>query len=370
MPLTYNGFFLGTWADLDPTEGNNTAENAASLNGQTFGAPGQALANNIVSITAQNVGGNPTALDQNNAAANDRVIVDDGNGPVTYTFDSAVLYNATLTYIDGTTASVQAIVFQTTTGELFLAPSPTLATPWNSALTAAPLRSITFNSVAGNTYAGLSLDRALLTFPTCFTRGTPIATRCGPVPVERLRPGDLVETVDDGWQPVRWIGGRRFGARALALNPALAAVRIRAGALGAGRPARDILVSQQHRVLLRSRIAGRMFDAPEVLVAARHLLGQPGVTLEPAGRGVDYWHFALPRHSVVRAEGLETETLYAGPGALRALAPAALAELRAVFPELAAPAPPMPEAARPLVPGRAARALLRRHARNGQPLAA
>lgn len=357
MPLTYNGFYLGTWADLDPIEGNNTAENAASLVGQTFGGPGNALANNIVSITAQNIGGNPTALDQNNSAANDRVIVNDGSGPVTYIFDSAVLYNATLTYIDGSTATVQAIVFQTTTGQLFLAPSPTVATPWNAALTAAPLRSITFNSVAGDTYAGLALDRAVLTFPTCFAHGSLIATDRGPLPVQALRPGDLVQTADDGLRPILWIGGRRFGARAVAANPALRAVRIRAGALGPGRPARDLVVSQQHRILVSTALTDGA-GTGEALVAARHLVGLPGITLDPPGRGVAYRHFVLERHAVVFAEGLASESMLTGPWALRSLSPEALAELRLVAPGLAGPHAPPPLPARPLLRGRSLRALL------------
>ncbi|MBL4556858.1 MAG: Hint domain-containing protein [Rhodobacteraceae bacterium] len=41
--------------------------------------------------------------------------------------------------------------------------------------------------------------------PVCFVAGTLIATPAGAVPVEGLRPGDLVETWDQGAQPVRWV---------------------------------------------------------------------------------------------------------------------------------------------------------------------
>jgi hypothetical protein len=41
--------------------------------------------------------------------------------------------------------------------------------------------------------------------PVCFVAGTLIATPSGAVPVERLRPGDLVATWDEGAQPVRWV---------------------------------------------------------------------------------------------------------------------------------------------------------------------
>ena len=43
----------------------------------------------------------------------------------------------------------------------------------------------------------------------CFVADTLIRTPNGDVPVETLAPGDLVETVDEGAQPLRWIGMRQ-----------------------------------------------------------------------------------------------------------------------------------------------------------------
>ncbi len=47
----------------------------------------------------------------------------------------------------------------------------------------------------------------------CFVPGTKIATPLGPCPVEDLAEDDLVETRDNGPQPVRWIGGAGSVAR-------------------------------------------------------------------------------------------------------------------------------------------------------------
>lgn len=368
MPLTYNGFFLGTGSLIDPTEGNTTAENANLLVGQTYGAVGDPLLNDIVSITSVNRGGDATALEQDNNAANDRVRVDFGTGgPTTFTFDAAVNYTATLTYVNGTTVSVTAVVFQTTTGELFLVPTFTSGTPLNAALTAAPIRSITLDAVAGNSFLGLAADRPVLTFPTCFTRGTRIATLAGDLPVERLLPGMRVLTADNGPQDLRWIGHRRFAAADLADNPALCPVVIAAGALGRGLPRRDLTVSQQHRVLVASRVVGRMFGAPEVLVAAKHLAGLPGIALAEAGVDVEYWHLLFDRHEVVFSEGAQTESLFTGPEALRAVTPEARAEILAIFPDLG---DRLPDPARPLIGGRQGRNLTRRHLKNDLPLVA
>lgn len=369
MPLTYSGFFLGTGPSIDPVEGNTTAEDAQLLVGQTYGSAGNALANNIVQITSVNVGGTSTALDMNNNLANDRIVVNDGSGPVTYIYDGTANYFATVTYVDGSTADIVVVVVQTTTGELFAFPWATANHPNNLALTAAPIRSIELTGVQGATFSGTGIDRPALTFPTCFTRGTLITGAGGGVAVERLRPGDLVLTMDSGLRPIRWIGGRRFSAAELARSPALRPVRIEAGALGNGLPMRPLTVSQQHRVLVRSRIAARMFGEAEVLVAARQLDGLPGIGIVSDAPGVQYWHFLFDRHEIVFSEGARTESLFTGPEALKSVGPEARAEILAIFPDLAQPDPAGPTPARLLVPGRLARGLARRHGLNGLPLA-
>ena len=103
----------------------------------------------------------------------------------------------------------------------------------------------------------------------CFTSGTQIETPNGPRAVETLSVGDEVLTLDHGPQHIRWIGTRHLSRDDLIAKHKLLPVRIKAGALGNGLPHRDLLVSPQHRMLVRSAIAVRMFDAKEVLVPAR-----------------------------------------------------------------------------------------------------
>lgn len=223
----------------------------------------------------------------------------------------------------------------------------------------------------GETLVLYEVDPADLTRATlhdlgipCFCRGTLIATDRGEIAVEKLAVGDLVQTRDHGLQPVRWIGGRALDALDLAAAPNLRPIRIRAGALGRGLPLSDLMVSPQHRVLVRSAIAQRMFGAPEVLVAAKQLLAIAGIE-QVAAEAVEYFHILFDRHEIVLSNGAETESLYTGAEALKSVGPAARDEILTLFPELRdGPA----AAARPLVPGGKARQMAERHARNGKAL--
>lgn len=200
--------------------------------------------------------------------------------------------------------------------------------------------------------------------PPCFVAGTLIATPLGPRPVESLLLGDLISTLDRGAQPIRWIGRAIMTPEALAADPEQQPIRITTGALGAGTPASDLLVSPQHRILLRSRVAQRMFGSAEVLAPARALLGLPGVSIAPAHAGVDYWHFALPGHHIVLADGAPAESLYVGPMVLEGIPEAMRAEMQRSFPQLVDYAITPPTAARPMLRRREAEALVMRLVRN------
>ncbi|CAM3257907.1 Hint domain-containing protein [Paracoccus aminovorans] len=219
----------------------------------------------------------------------------------------------------------------------------------------------------GQSVGTLSIRSNNIQGAPCFCAGTMIETPEGPVAVETLMPGDLVVTRDHGPQALRWIGGTRLSTHHLLRAPHLRPIRIRAGALGAGVPATDLLVSPQHRVLVRSTIAQRMFDAPEVLVAAKQLLMLDGIDIAADLDRVDYFHLLFDRHEVVISNGAETESLYAGPEALHSLGRVEMEEIFALAPALRDPGF-RPQEARPLPSGRKARKLAMRHIQHQRPL--
>ena len=170
--------------------------------------------------------------------------------------------------------------------------------------------------------------------PPCFTPGTRIATPRGERAVEDLRVGDLVLTRDNGMQKIRWTGAREMTARDLAEAPHLRPVLIRQGALGNGLPERDMMVSPQHRVLVANDRTALYFEDREVLVAAKHLVGRPGIETAQVER-TTYIHIMFDHHEVVLSDGSWTESFQPGDESLRGVGADQRAEILSLFPELA-----------------------------------
>ncbi len=131
----------------------------------------------------------------------------------------------------------------------------------------------------------------------CYLSGTRIAVLEGEIPVEDLRPGDLVITAAGDLRPVRWIGRQTVSTR-FADPIRVLPIRIRAGAIAEGMPARDLLVSPDHAVLVGDILANanalvngisviRETDVPEILT---------------------YYHIEIAEHALILAEGLPAET--------------------------------------------------------------
>lgn len=160
----------------------------------------------------------------------------------------------------------------------------------------------------------------------CFVQGTLIETPNGPQAIETLAEGDLVNTLDAGPQPIRWIGGMTLPGRVAANAP----VRVKRGALG---NVRDLWLSQNHRALLRGPAAELLFGEAEVLVAAKHLCNDDTIRIVPCDT-VEYWHILFDRHQIVFAECCPAESLYPGKQSLESVTPVERDEILTAFPEL------------------------------------
>lgn len=153
----------------------------------------------------------------------------------------------------------------------------------------------------------------------CFTPGTRIATVDGPRPIESLCPGDRILTRDNGPQEVMWTGRRRMSGARLFAMPQLRPIRLRAGVFGQGQPDADLIVSPQHRMLVRGPAARNLFNTDEVLVTAEALVNDESIIVDHSLREVTYVHVMLERHNIVWANGLETESFHPSHAALDAI---------------------------------------------------
>ncbi|MGH1454199.1 MAG: Hint domain-containing protein [Paracoccaceae bacterium] len=165
----------------------------------------------------------------------------------------------------------------------------------------------------------------------CFVADTQIDTPQGPRPVQDLIQGDLVSIRDGPPQPVIWFGSRHVTRDEMQRDARLRPIELRANSLGD----HDALcLSAQHCVLWPDQSGARGAGA---LVRARHLAPSDwnGARVMQGKRGCTYHHILLPRHALIRANGIWAETFWPGPMGFAALSRAAKREILMQMPHLA-----------------------------------
>lgn len=133
----------------------------------------------------------------------------------------------------------------------------------------------------------------------CFARDTQISTQDGAVAVQSLAIGDHVTTADGQSVPVKWIGHQTV-LPFFAPHERLTMVRLRAGALGAGLPVRDLKLTTDHALLIDGLLinAGALVNGYSI----------DWVPLSELGDGFTVYHVETENHDIILAEGAPSET--------------------------------------------------------------
>ncbi len=198
----------------------------------------------------------------------------------------------------------------------------------------------------------------------CLTAGSAVRTSNGHVCPTQLAAGDLVWTLDHGYQPLRWVGLRRVTAQELSNQPMQRPILLGQGALSEGVPRTDLHLSPQHRVLIRSAVAQRMFGSEEVLAAAKKLDAFDGITAAKCPDGVIYVHLLFDRHEIIDVNGALVESLLIADQSTAGLLDGSLLSQAGNLPPVSMAATPC----RQIAQGRRLRHLLERMQKNGKDL--
>lgn len=210
----------------------------------------------------------------------------------------------------------------------------------------------TVSSARGSTTITVTINGA--DEPPCFVAGTLIDTPQGARLVEDLQAGDMVLTRDNGPQRLVWTGRREidlFGHVDLA---AFRPVRLCKDALAPGVPERDILLSPQHRLLIRDPAVALLTGAEEVLCSVRHLVNHQSVRIETVPV-VAYHHLLFDTHQVVSSSGCASESFFPGEIGLNGFEDETRQEVLALFPDLKALPKSFGPTARPVLKAHEAR---------------
>ncbi|MEO8716144.1 MAG: Hint domain-containing protein [Acetobacteraceae bacterium] len=134
----------------------------------------------------------------------------------------------------------------------------------------------------------------------CFASDTTIATKRGDIAVQNLVLGDRIVVVTVGGHAtaeVVWIGHRTIDLERQRYGALLAPIRIRAGAIADGVPARDVYLSPDHAIFAEAR-----------LIPIKLLVNNGSIAPDRNRRIVTYFHVELASHAILLADGLPCES--------------------------------------------------------------
>lgn len=136
----------------------------------------------------------------------------------------------------------------------------------------------------------------VLQVTVCFLPGTRLLGAAGEIAVETLQPGDELITASGALRPIRWIGHRAIDATRHPKPETVWPIRIEAGAIADGLPARPLHVSPDHALFIDG-----------ALIPAKALVNGRSIVQERRD-SFTYYHVELDSHDILLADSMPVES--------------------------------------------------------------
>lgn len=153
-----------------------------------------------------------------------------------------------------------------------------------------------------------------------FTRGSLVETEQGPMAIEDLLPGDTVLNQDGSSEPILWKGSvTLIPGRLDSRGRARPLTRIMADTFGMQKPMSGVITGPSARLLVTPAHLRHIGGGEPLLTPVHEFQDGMSVieTLPPTP--VELFHICLPRHSLIRVDGLQFETYHPGINAARTI---------------------------------------------------
>ncbi len=146
---------------------------------------------------------------------------------------------------------------------------------------------------------------------------TPVVTERGLVLARDLKPGDMVKTRSNGFQPLRWKGESQVVVNLDAVEGGQPGtpVCLKAGENGLSESAGNVIVAAGQRILSQSAINELLFGESEALVFAGDMMHLSGVSLAERAK-VRWVHLLFDAHEMIAAGGMWLESFLPDRGHL------------------------------------------------------
>ncbi|SFD52126.1 Hint domain-containing protein [Sulfitobacter brevis] len=167
---------------------------------------------------------------------------------------------------------------------------------------------------------------------SAFARGTLIQTVDGPVAVEDLQPGDMINTSTGEPAKLIWVGSSSFVPADVGRTTPL--LRIMTDSFGQGRPSTFLTVGPSARILHTPHHLRGDNDGTKLLTPVREFIDGVNVIEVTPPTPVRLFHICLTRHAAINAGGVEMETFHPGANATRDVPHSIRDRFLSLFPQI------------------------------------